>query len=725
MPTAIKQSLAAQLEVLSIIDSICTKHDIMYFADWGSLLGAVRHGGIIPWDDDVDICMKRDDYNKFRAVADAELPENYVIHDYERKENHWLFLSRVVNNSHVSFDEDYLLTHHNFPWLSGVDIFVKDYLYRDPAKEKERCDEIMYILAVAEGIITNDYNPVALRNNLAHLSKKYSYTFPKIEPGRELAVALYKLAELQMARVPEKESDSICQLFPWGLKGNKGEPKEYYESALRLPFEYTAIPVPSSYNKVLSRRYRNYLTIRKGTAAHDYPSYEAQRKQFIESTGADLPKFTFDQNMLSRPPVDKSSGYKTLANECIEGFNLLYDNAVSALASGDTNAFSQALSDSQQLATDLGNTLEYARGAEDPHTQAVVSILERLCETIYKCYQDAHTLAPIKDDLDELTAAINIHILSRKEVLFLPIGAKEWNTLFPIYRDLCTDSSVDITVIPLPLMFKDFFGKIIMSDEEIEAEEQSQSYPKGVVTGRFSDYDPAFHCPDRIYIQFPYDGTNPCLTVPGTFYAKELLPYTEDLIYLPIGASTEFTDKDHIDQALLTYYVNAPGVILSDHVYVQSDNIREQYINSLSSFAGEGSRDFWAKKITARPDLFRLASTCSETNKKELLFCISSYEEFEHGDLFKSAIINRMSVLTAATDKVHISLCTYPAESQDSFVTSLAKEKGIDVIQIDLDSPDSFVSDYDAYYGSASPLVPVFTAQKKPVMIANLDIADS
>ncbi|SFL40782.1 lipopolysaccharide cholinephosphotransferase [Lachnospiraceae bacterium KH1T2] len=79
IPAPIKQAWAANLEVLAEIDRICIKYNIEYFADWGTLLGAVRHGGFVPWDDDLDIGMKRAEYVKFRAVADKELPDNYVI----------------------------------------------------------------------------------------------------------------------------------------------------------------------------------------------------------------------------------------------------------------------------------------------------------------------------------------------------------------------------------------------------------------------------------------------------------------------------------------------------------------------------------------------------------------------------------------------------------------------------------------------------------------------
>lgn len=62
-----KHAWAAQLEVLNDIDKACTENGIQYFAEWGTLLGAVRHHGFIPWDDDMDICMKRADYEKFCA----------------------------------------------------------------------------------------------------------------------------------------------------------------------------------------------------------------------------------------------------------------------------------------------------------------------------------------------------------------------------------------------------------------------------------------------------------------------------------------------------------------------------------------------------------------------------------------------------------------------------------------------------------------------------------
>ena len=74
-----KKAWNKMMEILAEIDRICRKYSIKYFADAGTLIGAARHKGFIPWDDDIDIMMLRPDYEKFKQVAQGELTGNIKL----------------------------------------------------------------------------------------------------------------------------------------------------------------------------------------------------------------------------------------------------------------------------------------------------------------------------------------------------------------------------------------------------------------------------------------------------------------------------------------------------------------------------------------------------------------------------------------------------------------------------------------------------------------------
>lgn len=115
VPAEMKHAWAAELEVLSEVDRICKKYNIQYYADWGTLLATVRHEGFIPWDDDLDIVMKREDYKRFLEVAPKELPEGYSVYNYSNHDDFWLFLARVVGKRRICLKmiilEDFMSFH--------------------------------------------------------------------------------------------------------------------------------------------------------------------------------------------------------------------------------------------------------------------------------------------------------------------------------------------------------------------------------------------------------------------------------------------------------------------------------------------------------------------------------------------------------------------------------------------------------------------------------------
>ena len=118
----IKQAWGAQLKVLSVIDEICKKHNITYFADWGTLLATVRHGGYVPWDDDLDFFMPRKDYEKFSKLCSSQLDEKYYLHNIETDNKYWLPFAKIRKKNTV-FDEK-CISHLNVKKGIFVDIWA-------------------------------------------------------------------------------------------------------------------------------------------------------------------------------------------------------------------------------------------------------------------------------------------------------------------------------------------------------------------------------------------------------------------------------------------------------------------------------------------------------------------------------------------------------------------------------------------------------------------------
>jgi phosphorylcholine metabolism protein LicD len=740
IPTAIKQAWAAELDVLAEIDRICEKHDIKYFADWGTFLGAVRHGGYVPWDDDLDICMLRDDYERFRKVADKELPEHFVIHDFERKENHWLFLSRVVNNSKMCFELKYLDTHNNFPWLAGVDIFVKDYLFADDDKELRRDKDVMNIIAIADGIREGSINKQQVSAHLNEIKRRYHISLPGMYRTRDVAVALYKLAEQQMAKVKPDETDRVGQVFPWILKNgpDAAERKAFYESFIRLPFEDTTIPVPAAYNAVLASRYGNYNEIRKVWDGHDYPYFEGQKEDMEKLAGEKFPGFLFRAEMLKRPDVDNRRSLKNTSLRCLDELKALLKDAENILHGGTLDDFTQTVSDSQQLAAEYGTLVEQVKEEDRACTKKVVDALQAYCDALWNEYQavndgeEAESLPESRNALELVGKSIKEQIMERREILFLPTGAGEWNALKKYYDSSC-DGNTDVFVVPMPVMKKSFMGEISMSDDEIEDSIHLDRYPEGIEYTDWKTYDTALHCPDVVYTENPYDGANPCLTVPPDFYAENLRKYAGKVIYVPIGDTAEFGKEDVNDQYNMKHYVAAPGVIYADEIHVQSENIKEQYIRVLSDFAGEDTESFWREKIIAGRSLYE--SEQAKDVVKRIIYCVGANELKEHRSVFSDALSERIDILKDTDENLAVSVMLYPdsrtewrtvdKELSDEIFSTVDKaisDKDMELITLDHLSADRVASDYDAYYGSPSPLVPAFVVQGKPVMLANYGI---
>ncbi|MCD7836714.1 MAG: LicD family protein [Lachnospiraceae bacterium] len=740
VPTAIKQAWGAELTVLAEIDRICKKYGIEYHAEWGSLLGAVRHGGFIPWDDDLDIGMKRADYIRFKQVADKELPKEFAIHDYERREDYWLFCSKVINTSRVCFDEEHLKKNHNFPYMATIDVFVLDYLYRDAEKEKERCDEVLYLFTLAKALAEKRITPEAAAPMLAAVGEKYGDKPDISSPAIKIAKALYCIAEKQMMRVPEEESDSIGQIFPWIMKGGKGLPKEIYDRTVRLPFEYTEIPVPASYDRVLEARYGDYFTVHKIWSGHGYPYFERQKQALYAIDGFDMPEFCYDgaldaESRSGEQASHQDATLRETSKGCAEGLESLVESISHALGEGRADEALNLLAECQQLAADFGTLVEKVKGEDNPCSVKVVEALQGLCDAVYSLYQEVSgggddrqtrgMLEMVKSSAAAVALAVQTQITAKKMSVFVTLGAEEWKAFQNIYRRRLSEGA-DVYVLPIPVLEKDPLGNVSCTVGDATKTLHINEYPQSVHLSDWSSFNIELLHPDEIYIQNPYDGENPCLTVPDRYYALNLKKHTERLVFVPPFSVEEFQREDTTTIYNMKHYVTAPGVMYADEIFVQSENMRELYIEKLTEFAGEATKALWERKLSVMVN--SKSGEAVKGKRSRLLFGIGLNELTEEKDKLPAALESRLEAIKDRREDLQTDVCLYPQNKDEwertdkrlmSELTALlgkyADEGIIGMCEEKITS--NITEKYDAYYGSPSPAAHWFNYAGKPVMI--------
>ena len=103
--STLRRAQLRMLEILKVVDDICTKHGIQYTLDGGTLIGAVRHGGFIPWDDDIDINVTREDLAKLRKILPRELPSHLVYQDYFTDPYYPTLIAKVRERDSYMYEE--------------------------------------------------------------------------------------------------------------------------------------------------------------------------------------------------------------------------------------------------------------------------------------------------------------------------------------------------------------------------------------------------------------------------------------------------------------------------------------------------------------------------------------------------------------------------------------------------------------------------------------------
>lgn len=791
VPSEIKRAWAAELEVLSEIDKICKKHKIQYFADWGTLLATVRHEGFIPWDDDLDIVMKREDYRRFMEIAQTELPEGFSAYNFRNHDNLWLFLGRVVGKRRICFEEEHLERFHQFPYIAGVDIFVLDYVSRDKEAEQKRDELALHTIALADMIGEGKGNAAVIEQELKNLEQICKIHIPRGLSNIEMRRELYVVVELLFGWFKEEEADELTQLFPFGLKpGGFLVSKKCYEQALELPYENMRIPVPIQYCEMLERKYGDYMRLVRDAGGHDYPFFEAQKKQLQAVLDFPMPEYKFAEEQLCCEKNNDS--YKKILKDKIESLeqsvfylkntwnisvkeqDVLDRKSITSLSvaedveDGESLNILDELQNMQQTAIEMGTLIENIKG----EGMQTVKQLEELCELIYECSvalgqsEDISTkVEQLHNKIADAEQILQTEILARNEAVFYISKATHWQYIAWYWKKLIKTGNTDIYIVPLPYYYKKYDGTRYASKYEYNEIEKNvknsirQLKNKEAVSNIhvvcYEEFDVRLHHPDRIVIENPYDEWNQATTLPEKFYSRNLQKYTEQLVYIVPFQVEEFTKANYREYHNMQYYCTMPGVVRADVVYVQSENMREVYIQKLTDFAGEATRNVWEKKIAvAEPieydNINRKISEVQQnqpvrsanigmqsaiTAKKKIAFFVQVGLTIQCRDEMLEKLQSVLTIFRNSQEKVEllwigdrehdVFLKKYDsefAEKYEAIIKDFVKEGWGRYLDRTDASVSEVVATCDAYYGSASHIALEFEVKKKPVMIMDVEV---
>lgn len=287
-----KSMWAADMEVVARISAICEKYNIQWYAAYGTLLGAIRHEGFVPWDDDMDIWVLREGYNKLMEVLPHELPEGYLVQSCFSEDGYDQFHTCVNNGRGVSIHPEWLEEYHGCPFSVAVDIFPLDYLPRnegEAAVQKKLIEVVGRGAALADGILDDRYNEEELKSAFYELMEAkeyiedlcgYQFNMQNIEEGnwRMVASDFWKCGNYIAMLYREEDADYLVDYMDYYKFGKKHK-KEYFAEAYSADFENIMIPVPCGYDEVLKVIYGNYMVPVKNWGGHEYPFYARQLKE--------------------------------------------------------------------------------------------------------------------------------------------------------------------------------------------------------------------------------------------------------------------------------------------------------------------------------------------------------------------------------------------------------------------------------------------------------------
>lgn len=250
--TDLRKAQLLQLKIAKEIQRVCEENHIPVFIFAGTLLGAVRHKGFIPWDDDLDVAMLREDYDKFLQIAPKSLGEEFFLQNWETDPEYALPFSKVLlKNTH--YTERNIGSAHIQDGIY-VDIFVLDNVPRDEKLQKKH-DRSTYLLQRLL-LAKNGYCPWQDGETV----KKLIYQCLKLAALPFSRKSLQKRLDRQMRKYSGGTAECVTAIG--GCYGYQKEKlkREWAVNLASFPFEDTELPGIADFDAYLSYLYGDYMT---------------------------------------------------------------------------------------------------------------------------------------------------------------------------------------------------------------------------------------------------------------------------------------------------------------------------------------------------------------------------------------------------------------------------------------------------------------------------------
>lgn len=227
-----------ELEVMDYFVEICKKYDLTYYLFWGTLLGAVRHSGFIPWDDDIDVVMPPDDYMKFLKVMEKETSDKFYLQNVYTEKHVTYFFSKI-RKYHTTMVE----TNLNYlPFKKGINIDIFPLIPYPNSKLGRFL--FMYRFRLVSLLVNRDVKLSGIKGKIINL---FLHLIPL---GLCNKIVIHKMEKL----INYKGDFNEYRVYYY-----KGFDKNWFNKT-DLPFEDKKYSAPARYDEILTKLYGDYMT---------------------------------------------------------------------------------------------------------------------------------------------------------------------------------------------------------------------------------------------------------------------------------------------------------------------------------------------------------------------------------------------------------------------------------------------------------------------------------